>query len=115
VASGPIHALCMMMGATGSDMSPVLARITPAAVYVRLEADAEVVTRRLAGRLGQLETDLSTHEAWMRRYEEASMRIFERLDRPVIDVRADGAPDQVAEEIAVLVRPFLDERPGVQG
>jgi hypothetical protein len=115
VASGPIHALCMMMGATGSDMSPMLARVTAADVYVRLEADAEVVTRRLAGRLGQPETDLGTHQAWMSRYEEAATRIFEHLDRPVIEVRADGAPDQVAEEIALRVRPFLDERPGVQG
>ena len=112
VASGPLHALCMMMGATGSDVSAVLRRVTPADVYVRLEADPDVVTQRLAGRLGQPETELNRHQEWMGRYEEASADLLRRVGRPLIEVRADGAPEQVANEIAGLVRPYFEQRPG---
>ena len=100
VASGPVHALCMMSGGTERDVTRILPHLTPADVYVRLHADPAEVTRRLAGRLGQSADEMVHHEIWMRQYEEASIRISRAMRRPLLDVRADGSPGEVADDIA---------------
>jgi hypothetical protein len=107
IASGPIHAMCMMSAATGADLSSILPHVTKADVYVRLGADPAEVTRRLAGRLGQLATDLDRHVDWIAEYEAASGRALQALDRQSIDVEADASPNQVADEVARRIRPFL--------
>ncbi|MGH8872902.1 MAG: hypothetical protein ACRDWS_13095 [Acidimicrobiia bacterium] len=100
VASGPVHALCMMSGGTDRDVTGILPHLTAADVYVRLHADPGEVTRRLAGRLGQTVDEMRTHEDWMKQYETASIRISRALRRPMLDVHADGSPAEVADEIA---------------
>jgi hypothetical protein len=99
VASGPVHALCMMSGGSDRDIRKIVRHLTPADVYVRLHADPAVVTRRLAGRLGQSVEDLVQHESWMREYENASIRISTAMRRPIVDVNAEGSPEDLADEI----------------
>jgi gluconate kinase len=99
VASGPVHALCMMTGGSDRDIRNVVRHLTPADVYVRLHADPSVVTRRLADRLGQTPEDLEEHASWMREYEQASIRISTAMRRPIVDVSADGSTAEVAQEI----------------
>lgn len=100
IASGPVHALCMMSGDSDREVSKILRHLTSADVYVRLHADPAEVARRLAGRLGQPLEDIQDHQSWMGRYEEASIRISRALRRPLVDVRADGSPEEVTEAIA---------------
>jgi len=100
LASGPVHALCMMSGDRGGDVSSIIPHVTRADVYVRLHAEPADVTRRLAGRLGQPLTELVSHESWMSVYESAASRIASVLERPMLEVRADGSPSDVAEAIA---------------
>jgi hypothetical protein len=111
VASGPVHALCMMTGGTDRDIKNVVRHLTPADVYVRLHADPAVVTRRLAGRLGQSAGDLGGHESWMREYEQASIRISTAMHRPIIDVAADGSPEEVAGDIVDRLTAIDSLRP----
>ena len=107
LASGPIHALCMMSGSSGVDVTSLLPHLTRADVYVRLEADTAEVTRRLAERLKGKASGLDTHEDWMAGYEGAATRILDHLGSPVVVVRADEGPETVADEIADRVRRLM--------
>jgi hypothetical protein len=89
----------MMSGGSDRDIRKIVRHLTPADVYVRLHADPAVVTRRLAGRLGQSVEDLVQHESWMREYENASIRISTAMRRPIVDVNAEGSPEDLADEI----------------
>jgi hypothetical protein len=108
LASGPVHALSMMSGSTGVDVSPLLSHVTKADVYVRLHAAPDVVTARLARRLGQSSDELTRHQEWMAKYDAASEQILAGIDRPFIDVEADATPAEVTAEIATLLTPYLD-------
>ena len=108
VASGPIHALCMMSGSTGADVTSLLSHLTKADVYVRLDADPSVVTLRLAHRLGQNPDELGEHQDWMAKYRAASTQILAAVNRPVVEVEADAPPEEVASNVASRLTPYLD-------
>jgi cytidylate kinase len=101
VASGPVHALCQLSAWIRRDMTGLAPLITPADVYVRLKADPAEVTRRLSTRQEFPREYLDEHEDWMDRYDSLVDRMLAALDRPVIDVSANEAPETVAGEVAM--------------
>lgn len=99
VESGPVHAISQVAAWVRADLSPLAGHITPAAVYVRLSASDEEVTRRLDGR-GQLPAEyVAAHADWIERYDGCVDAMMRHLDRPIVTVDASGEPDQVAANI----------------
>jgi hypothetical protein len=101
VASGPVHALCQASAWIRQDMTGLAPLITPADVYVRLKADPAEVTRRLSTRQEFPREYLAQHQDWIGRYDVLVDRMLNALDRPVIDVSANEAPETVAGEVAM--------------
>lgn len=98
-SSGPVHWLCQESTRYETDLTGLLPRIVLSDVYVRLSADPAEITRRLEDRGGKTESRIAEHPQWVDRYEMYADRALARIDRPVIEVIADGAPEVVADEI----------------
>lgn len=107
LASGPVHALSMMGSATGNGPARLARLVHRADVYVVMRAQPEVITRRLAGRLTVSEAELVDHGDWVRRYERAADRVLSEISRPAVSVDAGPAPEEVADEVASLLAPYL--------
>ncbi|HSJ84090.1 MAG TPA: hypothetical protein VLA91_09770 [Acidimicrobiia bacterium] len=98
-SSGPVHWLCQESTRYQQDLTGLLSRVVLSDVYVRLSADPEVVTRRLAGRGGKTESRVAEHPLWIDRYQGYADQILATIGRPVVEVVADGPAEQVADEI----------------
>jgi len=98
-SSGPVHWLCQESTRYETDLTRLLPRVVHSDVYVRLSADPDTLTRRLEARGGKSESRIVDHPQWVGRYESYADRALDAIDRPVIEVAADGAPAAVVEEI----------------
>ncbi len=98
-SSGPVHWLCQESTRYETDLTDLLPRVVHSDVYVRLSADPDTITRRLEARGGKSESRIVEHPQWVERYEMYADRALDAIDRPVIEVAANGAPNAVAEEI----------------
>jgi hypothetical protein len=98
-SSGPVHWLCQESTRYETDLTGLVPRVVHSDVYVRLIADPKVITRRLETRGGKTESRIVEHPQWVERYEMFASRALRVVDRPVIEVAADAAPEVVAEEI----------------
>lgn len=106
VESGPVHAISQMAAWAQTDLGSMARHITPAAVYVRLSASNQEVTRRLDGR-GQLPPEyVAAHGDWIERYDRCVDAMMHHLDRPIVTVDASGEPDEVAINIVEALQSF---------
>lgn len=110
LASGPVHGLSMIAASTGVDVRPLIELAAVSDIYVVLHADPIEITRRLAGRLEAVGEELTGHEDWVGRYEDAARMILSAIALPTFEVNADAAPEEIAEEVAGLLSPLLTER-----
>jgi hypothetical protein len=110
VASGPLHGLAMATAATGSDFSHLTGQIATADVYVMLSAQSDVIEERLRKRWSDSGLELPADARWVSRYEQAASALVAASGKPVIEVDATPAPDQVADQVARGLKPLVESR-----
>jgi hypothetical protein len=112
IAGGPVHAIAQRGAWIETDLTPLGKKVTRADAYVRLIADPTEVQRRLSTREYFPQEYVDRHGEWIERYDEMVTVILAGLDRPVVEVNADDAPEIVAEAVAAGLGPLTDIKGG---
>jgi hypothetical protein len=107
VAGGPVHAIAQMGAWIERDLTSLGRQVTKADVYVRLSADPAEVTRRLSTRTHFPQEYVDRHEHWIKRYDQSVIAMLNLIERPVVEVSANEAPEIVAEAIATALGPLM--------